>query len=177
MLYMVECRFTDPAREEAWNAWYSGPRLDELLSVPGFLASQRLIALTRPGRYYLAVHSIDSLGVFQRPRYKAIGGGAFQGYQDCITDWVRRFFDGMAMAPAVGADERLVVADGGPQSVEGSAVSFAWVTPAGENDRGGPRGLAVVDAATGARLVAARRHAVDVYQPMIECREGTPAPA
>ena len=57
MLYMAECRFTDPAQEEAWNAWYGGPRLDELLSVPGFLTSQRFKAVTPADSPYLAIHT------------------------------------------------------------------------------------------------------------------------
>jgi hypothetical protein len=175
MLYMVECRFNDPAREDGWNEWYSGKRLGELLAVPGFLASQRLLALTRPGRYYLALHSIGSLEVFQRPEYKAMGGGGFQGYQGCITDWVRRFFTGMDMAPAIASGERLVVADAGEASVVGSGLDFTWVRPVGDDDRGGPRGLAVVDAATGARLVAEGRHPLDVYEPMVPRRSGTAA--
>ena len=39
MIYMVECAFTDPARETAWNAFYSAEKLATLLSLPGFRAS------------------------------------------------------------------------------------------------------------------------------------------
>jgi len=100
MLYIVECRFTDPARERAWNEWYSGRRIGELLAVPGFNTSQRFRSAVRPA-VYLAVHSITSLDVFATAEYKAMGGGAFQGYQDCIADWHRTFYHGMERAPAV----------------------------------------------------------------------------
>lgn len=40
MLYMVECGFSDPAREEEWSAWYSGPKIARTLTVPGFLRSR-----------------------------------------------------------------------------------------------------------------------------------------
>ena len=173
VLYMVECRFTDAAREQQWNDWYSGKRLDELLAVPGFLASQRFLASTRPGRYYLALHSLASLGAFQTPEYKAMGGGGFQGYQGCITDWLRRFFNSPRIAPAVAGSERLVVTDASAGDVTGCGVNFTWVQPADANDRRGPRGFACVDAELGDRLAADRRFALDVYEPMIERRYGT----
>ena len=58
MIYIVECAFTDPAREAAWNEFYSGEKLDTLLALPGFRASQRFRALTDVPAPYLAVHSI-----------------------------------------------------------------------------------------------------------------------
>ena len=170
MLYMVECRFNDPAREAAWNEWYGGERLGELLAVPGFLTSQRFILLTDSGNYYLTVHSIRSMEVFQCPEYKAMGGGAFKGYQDCITDWVRRFFTGVDVAPAVSMDERLVVADAGRDVVAGCGVSFTWMQPVNQPgrapDTGGERGLACVGAAQADALQRQRPYRPAIYQPM-----------
>ena len=48
MIYTVECAFTDPARENAWNAFYDSEKLATLLSIPGFRASQRF--RTQPAR-------------------------------------------------------------------------------------------------------------------------------
>lgn len=45
MIYMVECAFTDPARETAWNDYYSDEKLANLLALPGFRASQRFRAI------------------------------------------------------------------------------------------------------------------------------------
>lgn len=113
MLYMVECNFDDPAQEDAWNAWYSGEKLDELLSNPGFTATQRFHAVTPRKAAYLAVHSIRDAGVFLTPEYKAGGGGRFGDWPLALmTNWSRRLFDGLAESPAVGPDELLVVVDG-----------------------------------------------------------------
>lgn len=173
MLYMVECRFNDASREPAWNHWYGGERLGELLAVPGFLTSQRFIAATRPSNYYLTVHSIHSMAVFQCPEYRAMGGGAFKGYQGCITDWVRRFFSGLELAPQVAMNERLVVCDAGRASVAGSGVAFAWMQPVGENDRAGERGVACVSALAAdelIRMIQTERWPIDIYLPLAEQR-------
>lgn len=172
MLYMVECRFNDPAREAQWNQWYGGERLGELLAVPGFLTSQRFIAATRPGNYYLTVHSIGDMDVFQCPAYKAMGGGAFKGYQGCITDWVRRFFSGLELAPRVAMNERLAVCDAGRAAVVDSGVAFAWMQPVGENDQGGERGVARLNATETDALIQAERWPIDIYIPLAEQRRG-----
>lgn len=170
MLYMVECRFTDPAREAAWNEWYGGERLGELLAVPGFLTSQRFLSLTHAGNYYLTVHSIRDMAVFQGPEYKAMGGGAFKGYQDCITDWVRRFFTGVDVAPAVGADQRLVVADAARDALAGCGVALIWMQPVSQPgrapDSGGERGVACIGAAQADGLLRHQRFPLAIYQPM-----------
>ena len=30
-VYIVRCNFTDPAKEH-WNAWYSGPKIEQMLA-------------------------------------------------------------------------------------------------------------------------------------------------
>lgn len=172
---MVECRFSDPSRESAWNNWYGGERLGELLAVPGFLTSQRFIAATRAGNYYLTVHSISSMAVFQCAEYRAMSGGGFKGYQDCITDWVRRFFTGLEFAPRVTKNQRLAVTDAGRAAVVDCDVPFAWLRPVGENDTGGERGVACLSAAKAGTLLDTKRWPrwpVDIYIPMAEQRKG-----
>ncbi len=44
MLYVVECAYTDPQSEAAWNTFYNQEKLPALVSVPGFYASQRFRA-------------------------------------------------------------------------------------------------------------------------------------
>ena len=126
MLYMVECDFDDPAQEDAWNHWYSGEKLDELLANPGFTATQRFRALTDRPAAYLAVHSIDSADVFTNPAYASGGGGRFGDWEPALmTNWSRRLFDGLAQSPPVGPDECLVLMDGdgdGP-----SSVALTWL--------------------------------------------------
>ncbi len=46
MLYVVECAYTDPQSEAAWNTFYNQEKLPALVSVPGFYASQRFRALS-----------------------------------------------------------------------------------------------------------------------------------
>ena len=41
MIYTVECSFTDPTAEDGWNVFYSDEKLPALISVRGFLTSQR----------------------------------------------------------------------------------------------------------------------------------------
>lgn len=173
MLYMVECRFTDPAREDAWNEWYSGERLGELLSVPGFRTSQRFKAVTRPPTYYLTVHSIDSLAVFRSAQYKAIGGGAFAGYQAYITDWKRGFFEGIDLAPAVALDEYLAVTDAPAEKAQASGIGFTWLKLVEPARSAAPRGIARLDADGARRVMGGRRFPVDLYAPMILRRLGT----
>jgi hypothetical protein len=173
VLYMVECRFNDPARESAWNDWYGGERLGELLAVPGFLTSQRFIALTRPGNYYLTVHSLESMMAFQTPEYKAMGGGAFKGFQGCITDWVRRFFNGVEVAPSITPNDRLVITDAPPEALKGCPVPFVWMDPIEEKDKSRVRGLAKISLSEAEDLLPQKRWPLDVYSPMINQRLST----
>lgn len=126
MLYMVECDFDDPAQLDAWNHWYSGEKLDDLLSNPGFTATQRFQATTPRKAEYLAVHSIQSSEVFTNPAYKATGGGKFGDWDPALmTNWSRRLFDGLAESPDVGPEELLLVVDG--DTALPSDISVTWV--------------------------------------------------
>ena len=167
MLYMVECRFTSPADEHAWNEWYSGKRIGELLAVPGFLTSQRFRSLTRSSSDYLAVHTIASMDVFNAPEYKAMGGGGFSHYPEHITDWVRRFFTGIDEMPEVGEGECIVLADRGRASVAGLPAEFRWVQPVGKGDTRGERGFAVVPAAAAKKSFVLPARPVEVWEPIM----------
>ena len=171
---MVECRFTSPADEQAWNAWYSGPRIGELLAVPGFLTSQRFRSVTRSPSDYLAVHSIASLDVFSTPEYKAMGGGGFSHFPEHITDWVRRFFTGLIEMPAVVEGHCVVMADGGRSSVAGLPVRFEWVQPVGSDDVRGERGIAVIPMQQAKAVLAGAGAPVEVYEPIMVQRRSMP---
>ena len=122
MLYMVECDFADPDNEDAWNVWYSGPKLDELLSMPGIFATQRYKALSDCPAPYLAIHSIESPSVFANPDYKAKGGGRFGDWDAALmTNWSRRLFGPLREMPAVPPGSLLVVSeDADAESPSGS---------------------------------------------------------
>lgn len=115
MIYSVECSFADPHSEAEWNAFYSLSKLPALISVRGFRTSQRFQALSAGCPVYLALHSIDGLEVLTGEEYRQKGGGNFSRWQQHITDWHRNLYAGLARAPAVGADECLVIADNGPE--------------------------------------------------------------
>lgn len=115
MIYTVECSFTDPVSEAEWNDFYSRDKLPALISVSGFHTSQRFRALSAGCPVYLAIHSIDNLDVLQGDEYRQKGGGNFARWQRHITDWHRNLYGGLDRAPAIGANEYLVVSETGPE--------------------------------------------------------------
>lgn len=115
MIYTVECSYADPASEAQWNDFYSLAKLPALISVSGFHTSQRFKALSTGCPVYLAIHSIDSLDILQGNEYRQKGGGNFARWQQHITDWHRNLYGGLERAPAIGADDYLVVSTIGPE--------------------------------------------------------------
>lgn len=115
MIYTVECSFTDPISEAEWNDFYSLEKLPALISVTGFRTSQRFKALSKDCPIYLAVHTIENLDVLTGEEYLQKGGGNFARWQQYITDWHRNLYSDIGLAPAVNADELLVLCAGGPE--------------------------------------------------------------
>lgn len=115
MIYTVECSFTDPISEAEWNDFYSLEKLPALISVTGFHTSQRFKALSADCPIYLAVHTIENLDVLTGEEYRQKGGGNFARWQQYITDWHRNLYSDIGLAPAVNADELLVLCAGGPE--------------------------------------------------------------
>lgn len=107
MLYMVECDYTDPQSEPAWNSFYSEQKLPALIAVPGFLTSQRFIRLWGPAAQYLAIHSLTAVDVLSSDAYLSNGGGNFGPWQSYIARWSRHVFEAAQTMPKVGADEVL----------------------------------------------------------------------
>jgi len=114
MIYTVECSFADPASEAEWNDFYSLDKLPALISVAGFHTSQRFRAINDGCPVYLAIHTIDGLDVLTGDEYRQKGGGNFARWQQHITDWHRNLYSDIGRAPAVNADELLVLSAGGP---------------------------------------------------------------
>jgi hypothetical protein len=115
MIYTVECSFADPGSEAEWNDFYSLEKLPALISVTGFHTSQRFKALSDGCPVYLAVHTIDGLEVLTGDEYRRKGGGNFARWQQHITDWHRNLYSDIDVAPAVDADELLVLCASGPE--------------------------------------------------------------
>ena len=60
VLFVLEGFRSRPDLEERWNAWYSGPKLAQMLTNPGFLSCQRFMRAAGTGRDYLALSDDDA---------------------------------------------------------------------------------------------------------------------
>jgi hypothetical protein len=89
--YVVRCNFKDPEKEQAWNDWYSGPKLKQMLSKPHFLTVQRYRRVSGTGRNYLAFWTLASAQAFETPEYKNDWG--FFEWRPFIIDWSRDLFE------------------------------------------------------------------------------------
>jgi hypothetical protein len=89
--YIVRCRFTAPDQEPAFNAWYSGPKIEQMLAQPYFRSCQRFRIMSGAGRNYLALWTVESPEAFATRVYQAQWG--FADWAPYITDWSRDLFD------------------------------------------------------------------------------------
>jgi len=109
-VYVVRCNFNEPAREQAWNAWYSGPKIAQMLAKPHFRSCQRFARTSGSGRNYLALWTLQSPDAFKTEQYTTDWG--FFEWAPHITDWSRDLFDSDAAsetALTVAADGALAV--------------------------------------------------------------------
>lgn len=93
-VYIVRCNFDAPDKEAAWNDWYSGPKIADMLAKPHFLSCQRFRLALGSGRKYLALWTLRSPQAFETPEYKSDWG--FFEWQGHVIDWSRDLFDGGA---------------------------------------------------------------------------------
>lgn len=112
-VYLVRCNFADGAREAEWNAWYSGPKLDEMLKKPHFLSVQRFAAAALDvRRKYLALWVVSTPDAFTTPEYRADWG--FQIWTPQIRDWSRDLYRSPLEAGdplfAIGPEDALYLA-------------------------------------------------------------------
>jgi hypothetical protein len=103
-VYVVRCNFTEPAREQAWNAWYSGAKIKQMLAKPYFRTCQRFRLTCGAGRNYLALWTLQSPDAFKTNAYQSDWG--FFEWAPYITDWSRDLFDGGAAPEAAFAVPR-----------------------------------------------------------------------
>src|SRR5438552_18023182 len=90
-VYIVRCKFTAPAKEQAWNDWYSGPKIKQMLAQPYFRSCQRFRRAAGNGRDYLALWTLASPEALKTAQYTAQWG--FAEWAPSITDWSRDLFD------------------------------------------------------------------------------------
>jgi hypothetical protein len=131
LIYAVECSFAEPAHEQDWNSFYSGPKLSALISVTGFLTSQRLRLVEGSAPTYLALHTITGSDVLRSDEYFRKGGGNFARWQQWITDWHRNIYDGMDRAPEVD-NEHLLLMSTAALTID---VEHEWALAAVDLDR------------------------------------------
>jgi hypothetical protein len=91
-VYIVRCKFTAPDQEAAWNGWYSGPKIVQMLAQPYFRTCQRFRRTLGAGRDYLALWVVTSPEALTTRQYRSQWG--FAQWQSLITDWSRDLFDG-----------------------------------------------------------------------------------
>ncbi|MBK1674963.1 sugar ABC transporter [Ectothiorhodospira shaposhnikovii] len=118
MIYSVECTFSNPAEEKAWNDFYSLEKLPALISVTGFHTSQRFKALTQNCPTYLALHTITGSDILSSMSYRENGGGNFARWQRFIKDWHRNVYEGLDVAPNVDAKSYLLLSSSGPEALQ-----------------------------------------------------------
>jgi hypothetical protein len=91
-VYIVRCNFNEPAKEQAWNDWYSGPKIAQMLAKPHFRTCQRFHLASGTGRNYLALWTLRSPDAFESKEYTTDWG--FFDWSPYIVDWSRDLFDG-----------------------------------------------------------------------------------
>lgn len=129
-VYIVRCNFNEPAKEAAWNAWYSGPKIAQMLRKPHFRSCQRFKRHTGRGRDYLALWTLRSPDAFQTEQYTADWG--FFEWAPHITHWSRDLFDGGRAAEtafAVPAEASLAVVSFDGLSAEQASATRDAIAP------------------------------------------------
>jgi hypothetical protein len=90
-VYAVRSNFARPDLEAEWHAWYSGPKLTEMMTHPHFLSGQRYEAVGLDSSIrYLALWVVDSPDAFTSAAYKASWGWA--DWRPYIRDWSRNLY-------------------------------------------------------------------------------------
>lgn len=131
--YIVRCNFSDPIKEKAWNDWYSGPKIGQMLSKPHFRSSQRFRRSNGTGRNYLALWIIETPEAFKTHEYTSDWG--FFEWKPYIIDWSRDLFSGSHVADdsfAVPPQEALHVVSFDAMSEEAASQAqkaFAFINP------------------------------------------------
>lgn len=177
VIYSVELNFSDPAREDEWNAWYE-TYLQQLVTLPGLDTAQRFQAVSADAQHwrFLALYSLQSLDVYETEAYRNIGGGgiASAAYKGSITRR-RNVYDGIARMPEVSQSMRLLYCEDAPHGFDLPDILFTPLeTATGKRKAGASqidgqptrRAIALTDAATVDRLDLSAMDGLAVYAPI-----------
>lgn len=177
MIYSVELNFSDPHREDEWNAWYE-TYLVQLVSLPGLSTAQRFRAVDRTAQNweYLALYSIASLDVYESDAYRNIGGGGNASIQfKGLISRRRNVYEGIECFPEVSNTSRVLLCEEATNGFDLPDCLFLPLTSstgrrkAGASELDGEparRAIAVVDAQTVERLNLTGTDGVAAYAPM-----------
>ncbi|WP_375459940.1 hypothetical protein [uncultured Enterovirga sp.] len=178
LAYIVRCTFKEPSREDAWNSWYSGPKLKQMLSKPHFLTGQRFHRVAGEGREYVAFWTLASEQAFTTPEYTTDWG--FFEWAPYIGDWSRDLFEGVesdVAAPKLSDGQLLRIvsceglsseeADAAKASVEAGGLNLTWLRSVGLDRHTALLGFGIVnEGRPSATLPAGMRAADATYRPI-----------
>ena len=153
MIYMVEMDFPHPERLPEWHDWYLA-HIRVLLTVPGFRASQRFHAIVETPAPYLALHEVESAGLFETAAYRSRGGPASTGeWRQLQTNWRRNLLEGLDETPDVPSDRHVLLLDEARDVNLPPGIDVTWLRGVGLASTVKECGLAVVNAAAPRGLV------------------------
>ena len=165
MIFTSESGLTDPNRLREWDEWYLG-HLAAMTAVPGISSAQRFRALDQGVPPSLAMYTVASSAVFESEAYRRTRGmGPFVPVVDERLHR-RNLFDGLDVAPEIGADDILLVAD--RAEAEGGQAELIWLRAVGLDRSMAYRGIAVFRDLGSAREMAGRLGSAALYAPITE---------
>jgi hypothetical protein len=174
---MVEVNFSDPRREDEWNAWYE-TYLTQLVTLPGLSTAQRFRAVA-PGAQrweYLALYSLASLDVYESEAYRNIGGGGNASLRFKASIRRRRnVYAGIERFPEVMDSARVLLCEDAPHGFDlPNCLFLPLETSTGRRKAGASqldgeplrRAIAVTDAETVERHNLTATSGLAVYAPI-----------
>jgi len=168
MIYMVEMDFPHPERLAEWHAWYVA-HIRELLTVPGFRASQRFEAILPAAAPYLALHEVSGPAMFESPAYRSCGGPGSTGeWRQLQTNWRRNLLKGLDATPDVPADSHVLLLDGAPDVALSPNVEVTWLRGIDLDRTVEECGIAIVTEPTPFLDIARHAPRVRLYRPISE---------
>lgn len=161
MIFMSQSGLTDASRMADWDAWYI-EHLRIMATVPGIYSAQRFKTESAGYSPSLAMYGIAGPEVFDDPYYLSVRGMGEWLPRIDRRHYKRNLFSGLDRAPAVKADQILLVADRDRVDTDLTDLKLTWLSCTGI-DRSTPvRGIGVADGPP------AGRREVAVYRPVTE---------
>jgi hypothetical protein len=140
-----------------------------LLTVPGFRASQRFRSILPSPAPYLALHQVDSGGIFDSPEYRSRGGPSSTGdWRERHSNWRRNLLEGLAETPDVPTEKYVLRLEGAHEVVLPAGISPHWTRAVGLDRDAREFGFAVIDDPTPLLDLAQRDPRIRLYKPISE---------